>query len=204
MTPILDLLSFLRGLWNDSKPAPPLCEWEIPTVERLPGDIERLAYPSGSVIYLKDGQRHRTDGPAALWSDGSMEWWQDGLLHRIGAPASISASGRGTWYQHGLLHREDGPAYIHGSGTEEWYWEGSYHREGGPAITWANGDKEWWLQGVRHREDGPAVDGTFGTQWWLHGRKVTKAEIEQWQMKKALHTKLSKLSPKPKTRRTKI
>lgn len=198
------VLGFLRGLWKDAKPSPPLCEWEISTVERLADGTERLTYPSGSVIYLKDGQRHRADGPAAIWSDGSMEWWQHGLLHRVGAPASISASGRGTWYQHGVLHREDGPAYIHGSGTEEWYWNGNYHRENRPAVTWANGDKEWWLHGIRHREDGPAVEGTFGPQWWLHGREISKTDFKQWQMKKALHVKLRKLPRKRIIKRTKI
>ena len=54
----------------------------------------------------KQGELHRDDGPAKIWSNGTQEW-----------------------YQHGELHREDGPAREEPDGTQHWYWHGQ-------EITW--------------------------------------------------------------------
>ena len=55
------------------------------------------------VRFFKNGLRHRTDGPAAIWADGYK-----------------------AWYQNGLRHREDGPAVVWASGHEEWYLNGKF------------------------------------------------------------------------------
>lgn len=32
----------------------------------------------GSIIYIKDGKRHRTDGPAVIWNSGKTYYWFNG------------------------------------------------------------------------------------------------------------------------------
>lgn len=41
------------------------------------------------VIYYKDGQKHREDGPAIELGDGTKEWWIGGQRHRDDGPACI-------------------------------------------------------------------------------------------------------------------
>lgn len=53
------------------------------------------------LIYFKDGDYHRIDGPAIIWDDGHQEW-----------------------YCHGKLHREDGPAIELKDGTNQWWFHG--------------------------------------------------------------------------------
>jgi len=49
----------------------------------------------------KQGQYHRTDGPAREQDNGTKQWWVNGKRHR-----------------------EDGPAYEDSDGTKEWYING--------------------------------------------------------------------------------
>ncbi len=72
----------------------------------------------------EDGQRHRDDGPAVIYTDGTQLWYQHGKQHRDGGPAAIWINGTQVWYQHGKQHREDGPAIIRANGEQRWYWHG--------------------------------------------------------------------------------
>ena len=61
------------------------------------------------VIYLKNCQYHREDGPAIERYDGSKEWYQNGLCHREDGPAIEWASGAKEWYLNGLWHHGERP-----------------------------------------------------------------------------------------------
>ena len=80
--------------------------------------------------FNKQGQRHREDGPAVVWSDGCKEWWLNSRPHRL-----------------------DGPAVIFADGTKAWFLNGQRHREDGPAVVWSDGCKEWWLNGKQYTEE---------------------------------------------------
>jgi len=51
-------------------------------------------------IYLKNGQKHRLNGPAEIRGDGYEAWFKEGVLNRLGGK----------------------PAVTHPDGTKE-YWE---------------------------------------------------------------------------------
>jgi len=63
----------------------------------------RQGGPDGTEAWSRNGQLHRTDGPAYTWPDGMELWYFDGQPHRT-----------------------DGPAYTYPDGTEEW-WEHGHH-----------------------------------------------------------------------------
>jgi hypothetical protein len=69
----------------------------------------------------REGDLHRTDGPAVEYANGYRAWYLNGLLHRTDGPAVEYANGYRAWYLNGLLHRTDGPAIEYGDGTCEWY-----------------------------------------------------------------------------------
>jgi hypothetical protein len=48
----------------------------------------------------KNGDLHRTDGPA-YENSGYIEWWIDGLLHREDGPARLFSDGTGWYYLDG-------------------------------------------------------------------------------------------------------
>ena len=122
------------------------------------------------VIYYKDGNIHRDDGPAIEDANGDKYWFVNGKRHRDDGPAIEDANGDKKWYKDGEIHREDGPAYNE-NGTKKWLVDGKYHREDGPAIEFANGDKSWCINGKLHREDGPAVKWTNGDKnWYINGK----------------------------------
>jgi len=72
----------------------------------------------------KQGNLHRTDGPAIEYEDGTK-----------------------SWYHKGKIHREDGPAIECPNGDKQWWVNGELHRTDGPAITFADGTKQWWVNG---------------------------------------------------------
>lgn len=85
-------------------------------------------------------------------ADGSKEWfthdpWDRKIRHRTDGPAIIYSDGDEEWYYHDVLHRVGGPAVTWINGTLEWYVNGRHHREDGPAIEWADGMNEWFLNG---------------------------------------------------------
>ena len=75
--------------------------------------FDRLKYrvevdEDGTRMYYNGaGQRHRTDGPAAIWWKGHKEWWQNGQLHRTDGPAVVSLGGYKAWYINGKCLSED-------------------------------------------------------------------------------------------------
>ena len=105
-------------------------------------------FPNGTKRWYKDGELHRDDGPAVIYSSGVEEWYLNGKLHRLDGPAIIHPDGGEAWYLNGKEHREDGPAIIHSNGTKEWWVKGSRHRDGGPALITASGYREWWVNGI--------------------------------------------------------
>jgi hypothetical protein len=52
----------------------------------------------GRKVWVLNGKRHRTDGPATEWADGRKEWWLNGNLHRTDGPAVEMADGRKEWW----------------------------------------------------------------------------------------------------------
>lgn len=61
-------------------------------------------------------------------SHSCQSWIREGKRHRINGPAYIEPYGFRVWYKNGKYHRLDGPAIIHNNGFEEWYRNGEYHR----------------------------------------------------------------------------
>ena len=93
----------------------------------------------------KEGQRHRINGPAIIYSDNHMEYFFEGKLHRTDGPALFYNDGYEAYFLHGIRHREDGPALIYEDGTEVYYVHGLKHRDDGPAQISPNGHKEFWI-----------------------------------------------------------
>jgi hypothetical protein len=102
----------------------------------------------------KQGQLHRTDGPAIEYEDGSKEWWVDGKRHR-----------------------EDGPACEYDDGTKQWYLNDKRHREDGPACEWDDGTKYWYLNGERVYSDETNNLSQFPNLSELFKRSIIKYEL---------------------------
>jgi hypothetical protein len=74
-----------------------------------------------NICYFNNkNQRHRTDGPAVVWSNGSESWWVNGKCHRLDGPAIIWVDGDKVWRVNDKLHRLDGPAIVLNNGFVEW------------------------------------------------------------------------------------
>lgn len=59
----------------------------------LAGDIQ---------VYIKDGQKHRENGPAEINTrTGYKSWFKNGRRHRIGGPAVIDADGSEEYWENG-------------------------------------------------------------------------------------------------------
>ena len=54
----------------------------------------------------KNGQYHRTDGPAIIYDNGIKEWYKDGKRHRINGPAFIGLNGTKSWWIEGENYTE--------------------------------------------------------------------------------------------------
>ena len=59
------------------------------------------------------------------YNDGTQAWYINGERHREDGPAVIFSSGIQYWYLNGKLHREDGPALIGANGVQEWWVNGN-------------------------------------------------------------------------------
>ena len=66
---------------------------------------------------------HRDEGPAIEWPGGKA-WFQNGRRHRTGGPATVYSDGIETWCKDGTIHRDDGPAVVYPDGTQEWWING--------------------------------------------------------------------------------
>ena len=60
-----------------------------------------VEFPSGSILCIKNGKRHRDDGPAAILFDGREEWWFEGERHREDGPAVEYSDGAKFYYLEG-------------------------------------------------------------------------------------------------------
>ena len=81
--------------------------YEIVTIGEGYNDVYELWGPA--TIYLKNGKRHREDGPAIEYANGNKVWYINDKLHREDGPAVEYANGDKEWYINGKRHREDGP-----------------------------------------------------------------------------------------------
>ena len=55
-------------------------------------------------------QHRDEDEPALIWKDGSVVYYKNGVKHRDGKPAVIFPDGYEEWWVNGIQHRDDGPA----------------------------------------------------------------------------------------------
>lgn len=80
---------------------------------------------------------------------GNMEWLKDGKRHRENGPAVSRVNGSKYWYKNGRLHREDGPAIERANGYKEWWVNGRCHRLSGYAVEIPT-KSEWWVNGFQY------------------------------------------------------
>ena len=77
--------------------------------------------------------------------DGNKRWFNsEGQRHRLDGPAEIYSNGTQWYYQNGNLHNENGPAVIYPSGTQHYCQNNQRHRLDGPAVIRINGEEEYW------------------------------------------------------------
>jgi hypothetical protein len=77
------------------------------------------------INYWKDenGEYHREDGPALIFSATDYRWFFHGQKHRVGGPAVCYGKNEYAYYQYGKLHRLDGPA-IDFPNAKQWWIDG--------------------------------------------------------------------------------
>lgn len=152
------------------------------SMQKLASPVLKAAGYTRETMQNPDEQYHYKKEDESEYS--STEYWTDrnGFLNREGKPALIRYSNRfnGTrfleqeyYYKHGNLHRIGGPASI-------------VYSPDSPkpfAIT-------YYVDGKIHREDGPAmyynyVTGKNQVEYYLHGQKVSKKEVELYHTNRA-------------------
>jgi hypothetical protein len=94
----------------------------------------------------EQGQLHREDGPAVVYTNGNKYYYKNGLIHREDGPAIEFADGEKHYFINGLMHNENGPAAEYKDGSIVYYRNGLIQREDGPAIIDANGEKQYWMR----------------------------------------------------------
>lgn len=168
---------FSQRDWTDD-------EWVPGTIHPTGGFDEYIGQPYVHE-WLRNGVRHREDGPAYISSNYAW-WYLDGELIR-----EVQGDGTQLWYQNHSLHREDGPAVIQADRTQLWYRDGRLHRDEGPAVIYRHGEQEWYRDGQLHREDGPAIIGEDGTKEWYRAGELYRAEhgdgTQLWYRNNVLH-----------------
>jgi hypothetical protein len=60
---------------------------------------------------------------------GTVVWFRDGKKHRENGPAEKNRSGYEAWFHRGLLHRDGGPAVTHPTGATEYWIKGQLIRK---------------------------------------------------------------------------
>jgi hypothetical protein len=80
-----------------------------------------IEYPDGTKVWLKNGKRHRTNGPAIIRPNGAKYWLQNGKYHRLNGPAYETPDGHKEWCQDGKVHRADGPAIEYANGNVRYF-----------------------------------------------------------------------------------
>ena len=82
-------------------------QFDFPDPEALEveadGEIKRV-FEDGSIVWTKDGHRHRGfDLPAFISSDGSKYWYKNGCISRDCGPAVILFTGEQIFYKNGKI-----------------------------------------------------------------------------------------------------
>lgn len=78
---------------------------------------------SGIQVSLNLGKVPSIGNGRQVLSGGTVVWFRNGKKHRSAGPAEKNdRSGYEAWFQNGLLHREGGPAVTHKTGVTE-YWK---------------------------------------------------------------------------------
>lgn len=140
---------------------------------------------STEIKYFRNGELHRSDGPAHIIKNNKKEevfyylngqsysyaeyykltgkfdncTYLNGKLHSLNDKPAVVGEKIKQWYKNGKLHRVNAPAEIFKIKNKEEYrycLNGRLHRTNGPAII--NNDTEvWYRNGINHRLDGPAI-----------------------------------------------
>lgn len=141
---------------------------------------ETMQNPDEQYHYKKENEFHSTE----YWSD------RNGFLNREGKPAYIR-----------YANRANGTRFLE---QEYYYKHGNLHRIGGPASIVYSPDSSkpsaitYYVDGKIHREDGPAIyynyTGNTEEEYYLHGQKVSKKEVELY------HTNRAEFDKKHKTK----
>ena len=134
-------------------------------VFRKEDGIPAVIHTADYQLWVFNGEKHRTDGPAVIWENGDLEWYVNGLRHREDGPAIVRE-----------YNNLDHPGY------QAWYIKSKRHRVDGPAIEWKSGKKEWWVNDQLHREDGPAVICQNKHYWYINGFNITDSVNKWFQM----------------------
>jgi hypothetical protein len=71
------------------------------------GDDPAVIWKDGTLVYYKNGVKHREGSPSVVFLDGHEEWWFQGKLHRIGGPSITTSDGRIYFYIFGEEFTED-------------------------------------------------------------------------------------------------
>ena len=90
------------------------------------GNIYTLKYPSGTIMTIKNKQKHSfNDKPAVIYHDGVKIWYKNGDIHRDNDKPAWILGKLKSWYKNGLRHRDNNkPAVIYPDGKKEWYQNG--------------------------------------------------------------------------------
>jgi hypothetical protein len=166
---------FQTSSQSDKKIDNPKREW------RQDGQLHRedgpaIIYSNGTVMYYRHGKLHREDGPAIIYSNGDQWYYRDGKLYREDGPAVFGPSGWQMHYRDGQLHREDGPAIIYSNGNQYYYRDGLIHRKDGPAVIESDGACSYFKDGILHRDNGPAVIKANGQETYYRDGKLHRED----------------------------
>ncbi len=75
-------------------------------------DLIKITNRYGDIFYKnKEGEHHRLNGPAIIYSDGTKYWMKHGEYHRLDGPAIEYSNGEKEYYLKGRCY------------SEEIYWE---------------------------------------------------------------------------------
>ena len=96
------------------------------TITRLLNQVEPVSMREDGEVWILDlggGKETR------VYADGGQYWYLNGERHRTDGPAAIDANGTQHWYLNGKLHRTDGPAMSWANGAHSWYLNGEWLSE---------------------------------------------------------------------------
>ena len=67
----------------------------------------KIKYQNRTEYRNKQGELHRTNGPAKIWQDGTQFYYQNGIYHREDGPAVIWPDGLQEYWQNGKRLTKD-------------------------------------------------------------------------------------------------